>query len=178
MLRRGPTMKERGHMRGLWAVSVLFLSWSGALAQGANQQTIIDLAYNETDMRVRPDPAPGGVRHVIQLVLSNGNEVTEIKSDTAADGKALHSSFQNKLGGQNGRVVWHVVGHNSLIRLQDLPQSTLTMKVTLLSNKTCTLEVTPKLKPGFTEYEIYSIHKGSMAFYSRWDTSNPTCAIR
>jgi hypothetical protein len=165
-------------MRALCAISVLMLSWSGALAQGANEQTIIDLAYDETDMRVRPDPAPGGVRHVIHLVLSNGNEVTETKSDTAADGKAEHSSFQNKLGGENGRVVWHVAGHNSLIRFQDWPQSTLTMKVTLLPNKSCTLEVTPKLKPGFTEYEIYSIHKGSMAYYSKWETSNPTCAIR
>jgi hypothetical protein len=169
-------------MRILSAALVFALTATELLTEPAHAQpageTRIDLAFDEADMRVRPDPKPGGVRHVFHIVLSNGNEVTEAKTATAWDGQAISNSLQEKLGGEtDGKPIWHVVTSNSLVRFQDFPQSTLTMKVFLLPNKSCRLEVSAKLKPGFTEYEIYSIHKHQMAYYSKWDTSNPTCTI-
>jgi hypothetical protein len=154
------------------------LAATGALAQTSDGETRIDLGFDETDIRVRPDPAPGFVHHEVHLILSQGNKVTEVRRATAADGRATNDQFEAALGGSGGgRIVWHVVSKNALVRVQDWPQSTLTMTVTISGNSSCRLEVAARLKPGFNEYEIFSIHKRMMAYYSKWDTSNPSCAI-
>jgi hypothetical protein len=154
--------------------SRLYLAATGALAQTSGVETRIDLGFDETDIRVRPDPAPGFVHHEVHLILSQGNKV---RRATAADGRATNDQFEAVLGGSSGgRIVWHVVSKNTLARIQDWPQSTLTMTVAS-GNSSCRLEVAASLKSGFSEYEIFSIHKRVMAYYSKWGTSNPGCVI-
>jgi hypothetical protein len=160
-----------------WAFAFT-LTATGALAQTLGVETRIDLGFDETDIRVRPDPAPGFVHHEVHLILSQGNKVTEVRRATAADGRTGNDQFEGTLGGGGGgRVVWRVMSKNTLVRVQDWPQSTLTMTVSTSGSNSCRLDVVAKLKPGFSEYEIFSIHKKVMAYYSKWDTSNPTCVI-
>jgi len=155
------------------------------LAQGSasSGDTVIDIAFDESDYRVRPDPAPGFVHHTHRLVLKQGNAVFESNNAAAANGHSVSGSSQGILGAEMShgdrinKLVWHVAGANKLINVRDYPQDVMTMVVTVLPNKTCTLTVDVRLKPGYTEYKRFSINKQVMAYYSSWTPSNPTCQI-
>ena len=170
-------------MRAVLAVLIFTVGVHDARAENPAKETTIDLSFDTTDIRVRPNPmvSPAHGHHVFRVVLSNHNEVIESNTSTAnSDGLTKNDSRQGNLGSEmtSGNVGWHVSDNNSLVRIEDHPQNILAMKIILLPHNLCRLMAVAKLKPGYTEYAFYSLHEHTVAYYSRWDISNRTCAIR
>ncbi len=170
-------------MRAVGAALSIALSVIASRAQEPAKETMIDISFDDIDIRARPAPmnSPATVHHEYHVVLSNRNQVAELHTSTASsDGLVGHNKIDANLGSElaHSNVGWHVAGPNSLVRLEDHPQNTLAMKINIGSNNTCELIAVSKLKPGFTEYTFFSMHQHTLAYYSRWDIVNRTCSIK
>ena len=164
------------------ALLMLLLGATGARAQdAATAETLIDLSYDTTDVRVRPSPESGTVHHTLHIVLS-GNHVAETSNSRSGTGMTVGGAHDGRFGEDVDRVnssaAWHVLGPQSLARIRAYPQNIETITVTVLPDKQCTLGVTNRLKPGYTEYTLNSIDAGGLGYYSQWEASNESCTIR
>lgn len=117
-------------------------------------ETSIDLSFDTTDTRVRPSLGGGTVHHTLHIVLS-GNHVAETSSSRSGSGTIVDGAHDGRFGEDVDRVnssaAWHVLGPKSLARIRAYPQNIETISVTVLPDKQCTLEVTNRLKLGYTE---------------------------
>lgn len=167
---------------GVWpGVLLLMLSAANGAAQEAPKDTIIDLSYDNVDTRVRPCPCvPNAVTHdILRIVLSRGNVVSDSVVHTTADGRyARNSQSSNLLGTETGiGPQWRVLSSNKLERIADSPQNVRKWIITVNNNKECTLNIIDYLKPGFEEYTFVSTSLKQIAYYSKIQATNMSCAI-
>jgi hypothetical protein len=153
----------------------------GAAPSLAASQTVIDLTYDSIMDMVRPENHPGiSVHHNLQVVLSEGNKVSE-KRDRAtgryADNNAMAQLLRSS-GNEGAYAAWHVLSASQLVRIERDPQSTRTMTVTLTSPTACRLEVRDQLKPGFNEYAFLRISTHQLGYFSTYQVTSTSCAIR
>jgi hypothetical protein len=159
---------------------LLVLASASFAAPAAAGQTTIDLTYESVMDMVRPDVHPGvKVHHNLQVILSEGNQVTETHNRNA-NGLSDKFAHEAALGGgdaQSYEPVWHVVSANELVRIQNEPQSTRTITVTLTSPTACSIAVKDELKPGFTEYAFPRIGQHARGYFSSYQVVATSCAI-
>jgi hypothetical protein len=166
----------------VWSgVLLLMLSAASGAAQEAPKDTVIDLSYDNVDTRVRPCPCvPNAVTHqTLRVVLSKGNIVSDSVVHATADGKyARNSQSSNLLGRETGNgPQWRVLSSNKLERIADSPQNVRKWIITVNNDKECTLEIIDYLKPGFEEYTFVSTSLKQIAYYSKIQATNISCAI-
>ncbi len=142
---------------------------------------MIDLTYDSVMDMVRPETHPGiAVHHNLQITLSYRNKVAESR-DRSTRNASDANPMRQVLGGGNDAgayAVWHVVSKDTLERIQQDPQSTRTMIVTLTSPTTCRLDVRDELKPGFGDYAFLRITTHTMGYFSNYRVTGTTCTIR
>ena len=149
----------------LGALLVLF----GAPASAA--ETKIHVVFHNYYERVRPGYAAGLVNEEMNVVLSGKNQVSE--SFTSSNHAASQSwSTSASLGG--GR--WRVTGPNRVERVLNEPQHTRT-DVIEVHGSNCVATSKFVLKPGFSEYDIYSIMLRARAIYKQARMESSECEI-
>jgi hypothetical protein len=135
-----------------------------------SKTTSIHVVFQGFYERVRPGYAAGITTEKLDLVLSGGNNIQQTLNSSNALANKTFITGQT-LGGR-----WRAAGPHRLIGTENLPQSTRTMIIDV-NGKTCTASWTAQLKPGFQEYNIYSIVLGSYAFYKQARMVSATCEI-
>lgn len=158
----------------------LILAGAAIAVPAAAGQTTIDLTYEFVMDMVRPEVHPHiKVHHNFQVVLSEGNQVSETH-DRSANGLADKFAHQGALGGGDAQAyepVWHVVSANELVRTQNEAQSTRTITVTLTSPTTCSVDVKVELKPGFSEYAFPRIGQHALGYFTGYRIVGSSCTI-
>ncbi len=159
---------------------LLVLASAAFAAPAAAGQTTIDLTFESVMDMVRPEVHPGiKVHHNLQVILSEGNQVSETHNRNV-NGQVDKFAHEAALGGgdaQSYEPVWHVVGAGELVRTQNEVQSTRTITVTLTSPTTCSVDVKVELKPGFTEYAFPRIGQRALGYFTGYQIVGATCAI-
>jgi len=163
-----------------WMSVVTALTAFGALPGIAAANTVIDLTYDSVMDMVRPEVHPGiAVHHNLQITVSGGGNLSEGRNRSAgpyqdrnAMGQVLSSS-----GDDAAYASWQTAADGRLVRVQNDPQSTRTMTVTLLPGNTCRLEVVDQLKPGFSEYAFLRISTHTIGYFSTYRVTRTSCAI-
>jgi hypothetical protein len=160
---------------------LLVLASAAFAAPAAAGQTTIDLTYESVMDMVRPDVHPGvKVHHNLQVILSEDNQVSETHNRNAS-GLSDKFARQQALGSGDAQgsfePVWHVVSKDELVRIQNEPQSTRTITVTLTSSTTCSIAVKDELKPGYAEYAFPRIGQHALAYFTGYQIVGSTCAI-
>jgi Cu/Ag efflux protein CusF len=149
------------------------------LSAPAQADTQIHAEYAAVYDRLRPDPLKEiHLRHSFDVTLSDDNNVSEVGT-RAAGAMADQHSARTVLGQRNsdGPVNWTVLGPDKLQRVIEAPQSVMTMVITV-TDKTCTLAVEHKLKPGFKEFKFRQIRNGEMGFFTQPNITETKCTIK
>jgi hypothetical protein len=155
-------------------------------AQTSPKDTIIRLRYVTVEDRLRPDPKSGlNVERTIVLWLSVGGEITESYGRTSGRWRA-NSDMAGRLGGKEiagpswnpafGRVRWHVINANTVVRVRELEQSIQTITVRI-NGSTCEMMFDDRLKPGFAEVKNMRINGSGVAYFSLARASETSCSI-
>jgi hypothetical protein len=152
----------------------------GALPGNAAANTVIDLTYDSVMDMVRPEIHAGiAVHHNLQITVSGVGNLSEGRNRSAgpyqdrnAMGQVLSSS-----GDDAAYASWRTAPDGRLVSVQNDPQSTRTMTVTLLPGNTCRLEVVDQLNPGFSEYAFLRISTHTIGYFSTYRVTRTSCAI-
>lgn len=163
---------------GAWIVLSCAAAAPAAHAAGA---TIVDLTYDSVMDMVRPEAKPNiAVHHNLQVTISGANDVTEHRDRNVKQYGDANSMIQvlNSSGDEGAYASWRVAPDGRLIRVQNDPQSTRTMTVTLAPGKTCRLDIVDQLKPGFNEYAFLRITTHTLGYFSSYRVVRTTCTVR
>src|ERR1700746_626071 len=120
------------------------LTGLGALAGDAAAKTVIDLTYDSVMDMVRPEIHPGNaVHHNLQITVSGAGNLSEGRNRSAGPYQDRNAMMQvlSSSGDDTAYASWRTAPEGRLVRVQNDPQSTRTMTVTLLPGNTCRLEV-------------------------------------
>ena len=159
--------------------AITALAAFGALSGIAAANTVIDLAYDSVMDMVRPEVHPGiAVHHNLQVTVSGGGNLSEGRNRNA--GPYQDRNAMQVLSSSDDDAAyasWRTAPDGRLVRVQNDPQSTRTMTVTLLPGNTCRLEVVDQLKPGFSEYAFLRISTHTIGYFSTYRVTRTSCAI-
>ena len=107
----------------------------GALPGNAAANTVIDLTYDSVMDMVRPEVHPGiAVHHNLQITVSGGGNLSEGRNRSAGPYQDRNAMMQvlSSSGDDAAYASWRTAPDGRLVRIQNDPQSTRTMTVTLL----------------------------------------------
>ncbi len=152
----------------------------GALPGNAAANAVIDLTYDSVMDMVRPEVHAGiAVHHNVQVTVSGGGNLSEGRNRSAGPYQDRNAMMQvlSSSGDDAAYASWRTAPDGRLVRIQDDPQSTRTMTVTLLPGNTCRLEVVDQLKPGFSEYAFLRISTHTIGYFSTYRVTRTSCAI-
>ena len=155
---------------GLIAIAVALLP-SSAICQNL-EATKIRIIYADSFDRIEPQPLKNiTVTNQMTLSLNAGNNVSE--QWNAAAGK---QQWGWKVGSTLGQG-WRVAGPNTLVRADQFPNDTRTMRI-VVSGKNCTLTIADTLKNGATYFVRPMLSQpGKAGHYSRMTTLDTHCNI-
>jgi hypothetical protein len=159
--------------------ALLLSALTAAPVAGANA-TVIDLTYDSVMDMVRPEPHPNiAVHHDLQLVISAAGVVEQRDRNVQqySDRGAMAQSSLSAGGEDSAYVAWRAPPDGRLVRVQNDPQSTRTMTVTISGNA-CHLDVVDQLKPGFSEYAFLRVTTHTLGYFSTYRVTRTTCAVR
>jgi hypothetical protein len=159
---------DRRSWSSLAAMAVALVAASGQAQAG---ETVIHVVYQNYFVRVRPSQWAGDPVWEMKIVLSGKNDVRE--EFNASSGR-FSGSWSSS--GALGDAKWRVIGLNRLQRTQDLPQSTRVDTIEIRGDK-CQARWEYRLKPGFTEYEVWMLSAKQWGFYSEGRMVSSTCDI-
>jgi len=168
-------LPNSGVAGGLLLLSAL-VTVPGNLAEAAE----IDLTYDSVMDMVRPDVHPNiAVHHNLKITISGQNDVAEHRDRNVKQYSDQNSMVQvlSSSGDDSNYASWHAAPDGKLIRLQNDPQSTRTMTVTLTSGNTCHLDVNDQLKPGFNEYAFLRITTHTIGYFSSYKVVRTSCTL-
>ena len=123
---------------------------------------------------------PGiAVHHNLQVTVSGGGNLSEGRNRSAGPYQDRNAMMQvlSSSGDDASYASWRTAPDGRLVRVQNDPQSTRTMTVTLLPGNTCRLEVVDQLKPGFSEYAFLRISTHTIGYFSTYRVTRTSCAI-
>jgi hypothetical protein len=165
----------------LLATLCLDLASAGAAETQTAPPMVIALTYDSVMDMVRPEMHPNlHVHHNLSVTISAGGGLAENRNrsiDYLFDKNATVQEL-GPPGPTADYVAWHVAPDGKLVRIQQDPQSTRTMIVTLLPGKQCRLDVSDQLKPGFSEYSFLRVASHSYGYFSTYRVVATSCAIR
>lgn len=156
------------------------LSVISGLAATAAANTLIDLTYNSVMDMVRPEVHPGiAVHHNLQISLAGGGSLAEARNRSAGPFQDQNGMVQvlGSSGDEGAYASWHTASDGRLVRVQDDPQSTRTMTITLLPGNTCRLDVVDQLRHGFNEYAFLRISTHTVGYFSTYRVVGTSCTI-
>ena len=170
------------HCKRVWLLVSVITAFAafGALPGNAAANTVIDLAYDSVMDMVRPEVHPGiAVHHNLQITVSGGGNLSEGRNRSAGPYQDRNAMMQvlSSSGDDAAYASWRTVPDGRLVRVQNDPQSTRTMTVTLLPGNTCRLEVADQLKPGFSEYAFLRISTHTIGYFSTYRVTRTSCTI-
>jgi len=148
------------------------------LGYPAAADTVIDLTYDSVMDMVHPEVHPGiAVHHNLQISLAGGGSLAEARNRSAAPFQDQNGMVQvlGSSGDEGAYASWHFASDDRLVRVQDDPQSTRTMTVTLLPDNTCRLDVVDQLRPGFSEYAFLRISTHTIGYFSTYRVIRTSC---
>jgi hypothetical protein len=154
---------------------------ASSLAAPPAWAAVIDLTYDTVMDMVRPEARPNvALHHNLQVTVSGGGGLSEQRDRSAQQYSDRHATVQvlNSTGDEPSYASWRVAPDGRLVRVQNDPQSTRTMTVTLTGGNACHLDVVDQLKPGFTEYAFLRISTHTLGYYSSYRVVRTTCAMR
>jgi hypothetical protein len=163
-----------------WMSVVTALMAFGALPGNAAANTVIDLTYDSAMDMVRPEVHSGiAVHHNLQITVSGGGNLSEDRNRSAGPYQDRNAMMQvlSSSGDDAAYASWRVAPGGRLVRVQNDPQSTRTMTVTLLPGNSCRLEVVDQLKPGFSEYAFLRISTHTIGYFSTYRVTRTSCTI-
>ena len=166
-------------MKLKFASAFAVVSCLAVISGPAKADTQIHAEYAAHYDRIRPDPIKDiHLRHSFDVTLSGDNTVSETGT-RAAGAMADQHSARTILGQRNsdGPVNWTVLGPDKLQRVIEAPQSVMTMTISV-TDKSCTLAVEHKLKPGFKEFKFRQIRNGEMGFFTQPNITETKCTIK
>jgi hypothetical protein len=119
------------------------------------------------------------VHHNLQVTVSGGGNLSEGRNRSAGPYQDRNAMMQvlSSSGDDAAYASWRTAPDGGLVRVQNDPQSTRTMTVTLLPGNTCRLEVVDQLKPGFSEYAFLRISTHTVGYFSTYRVTRTSCAI-
>ena len=177
-IRIDSTIHDIGGCRLLAATAVLAVF--GATGASAAQNTAIDLTYDSVMDMVRPEVHPHiVVHHNLHVTISGQGNLAEHRDRSAkqySDQNAMAQVLSSS-GDDAAYASWKVGPDGRLVRIEDDPQSTRTMTVTLLPDNKCRLEVVDQLKPGFTEWALLRISTHTLGYFSSYRVTNTSCSV-
>jgi len=147
----------------------------------AADRFVIDLTYDSLMDMVRPEVRPNiRVHHNLHVTVARNSGLSEQRNRSTKQYYDQNAMAQvlDSTGDDTTYASWRTAPNGTLEREQNDPQSTRTMTVTLLPDKTCRLDVVDHLKPGFTEYEFLRISSHTMGFFSSYHVVSTSCKIR
>ena len=171
---------RRGKAARLVVSVIAALTAFGASPGNAAANTVIDLTYDSVMDMVRPEVHPGiAVHHNLQVTVSGGGNLSEGRNRSAGPYQDRNAMMQvlSSSGDDAAYASWRTAPDGGLVRVQNDPQSTRTMTVTLLPGNTCRLEVVDQLKPGFSEYAFLRISTHTVGYFSTYRVTRTSCAI-
>ena len=160
--------------------AITALAAFGALSGIAAANTVIDLAYDSVMDMVRPEVHPGiAVHHNLQITVSGGGNLAEGRNRSAGPYQDRNAMTQVLSSSDDDAAYasWRTAPDGRLVRVQNDPQSTRTMTVTLLPDNTCRLEVVDQLKPGFSEYAFLRISTHTIGYFSTYRVTRTSCTV-
>ena len=146
----------------------------------AADQFVIDLTYDSVMDMVRPEVHQNiRVHHNLHITVAGGSGLSEMRNRSTGSYYDQNAMAQvlDSTGDETTYASWKTAADGTLVRVQEDPQSTRTMTVTLLPGNTCRLEVVDRLKPGFTEYEFLRISSRTMGFFSTYRVVSTNCKV-
>ena len=152
----------------------------GELPGNAAANTVIELTYDSVMDMVRPEVHPGiAVHHNLQITVSGGGNLSEGRNRSAGPYQDRNAMMQvlSSSGDDAAYASWRTAPDGGLVRVQNDPQSTRTMTVTLLPGNTCRLEVVDQLKPGFSEYAFLRISTHTVGYFSTYRVTRTSCTV-
>jgi hypothetical protein len=170
-------LRRVGRGLGVSGVCLCLLLPAGRLADAAQ----ITVSYNTVQTQVRPRPGTWTTSVKVLLTLRGANQINdEVHSDNLAGHQRTWSragAFREKIGGpaSSTRTAWHVEDKKTIIRTTDYDQQTLTVRVVMTSDAACSAQVVYRLKPGFKEYKLISIRRGTPLYLSAIRVENVLC---
>ena len=160
--------------------AITALAAFGALSGIAAANTVIDLAYDSVMDMVRPEVHPGiAVHHNLQITVSGGGNLAEGRNRSAGPYQDRNAMTQVLSSSDDDAAYasWRTAPDGRLVRIQNDPQSTRTMTVSLLPGNTCRLEVVDQLKPGFSEYAFLRISTHTIGYFSTYRVTRTSCTL-
>ena len=177
---RARLIARHGKAARLLVSVITALTAFGALPGNAAANTVIDLTYDSVMDMVRPEVHPGiAVHHNLQVTVSGGGNLSEGRDRSAGPYQDRNAMMQvlGSSGDDAAYASWRTTPDGRLVRVQNDPQSTRTMTVTLLPGNTCHLDVIDQLKPGFSEYAFLRISTHTIGYFSTYRITRTSCAI-
>jgi hypothetical protein len=169
------------HLSPLLFATLYLLAGAGIAEAQTAAPMVVDLTYDSVMDMVRPEMRSNlHVHHNLSVTIAAAGGLAENRNRSIGDLFDKNATVQ-ELGSTGPRadyVAWHVAPDGKLVRLEQDPQSTRTMIVTLLPGKQCRLDVSDQLKPGFTEYSFLRVASRSYGYFSTYRVVATSCAIR
>ena len=134
----------------------------------------IVVSWVETQRGVRPSRTYRLNKNV-RLTLQGNNSISEIFSSVSDTTRTRAND--GKIGIPiNAALSWNVQDTNTLIRTLDQPQNLLTIRVTVGVSNSCSAQISYRLKPGFSEYQLRSMkHPGQFVYFSSISVQQISC---
>jgi hypothetical protein len=146
----------------------------------AAANTLIDLSYDSVMDMVRPEVHTGiVVHHNLQITVTGAGNLAEARNRSTGPFQDQNSMIQvlGSSSDESAYASWQVAADGRLVRVQNDPQSTRTMTVTLLPGNTCRLEIVDQLKPGFNEYAFLRISTHTIGYFSTYRVIRTSCTL-
>lgn len=161
---------------GMLSLALLMAGESAAIAAE------IVVSWTSVQNEIRPRQANWRVAVNVRLTLRGGNAISESVQSASGrrrTGSTREGQFREAIaGGQNRvNVTWRVQDARTLVRTSDLPQHTLTVRVTTIADTSCKASVSYRLKPGFREYRGTRMSNGEPMFMSAMHAEDIRCTI-
>jgi hypothetical protein len=160
-----------------WALASAF----GPLPARAAENTEIDLTCDSTMDMVRREVHSGiVVHHNLRIVVSKSSDVAENRSRSTGRYSVQHATAQvlGSSGDEGAYASWRAAPYGRLVRIENDPQSTRTMTVTLLPGGKRHLDVVNQLKPGFKEYAFLRVSVHQVGYFLSYHATATSCVIR
>ena len=146
--------------------------------------TVLTIGFITSSDRLYPDPRSDIIRsHQIVATLSDNKVHENVESAGASRGRRhggglMQDENNEKLGDNEAKVVWRVLGPNKLQRIFPGRQFLQRMDVDIGSGNTCSVEVKFLLQSGFTDIVTRRADNHEMAHFSLPKVLSAECSIR
>ena len=149
---------------------------AGAARSDSAAPTVIHGQYVEQHYFMEGQRPPVVWSWDFTLTLSGKGAVHEEWSGHNTRNLQKSNTQEYTLGEQAGAVAWHVLGANKLQKTVNFKQHTMTLMIAT-SGATCHLDVTFRLKPGFSDIILPRADTGELTNFSLPKTLETSCSI-